>query len=386
MVAVGRHEQFDSGGVALTDGRRTAGHGVLPVDLPVAGRPVLVVGGGPVAIGWIAALRDAGARVTVVAVRPADAIADLADRGQLTLHRRELQDTDLTAALLVVAATGDGELDVEIVAAAERVGRLALRVRVATPLRRGEPMLGGGQVVLVGGGPGAPGLITVDGLAAIQAADVVVADRLAPLGLLQSVRPGTEIIDVSKIPGGPSTDQAAINALLVEHARAGRTVVRLKGGDNFVFGRGGEEWQACVAAGIPVKVVPGVSSATAAPALAGIPITHRTLNQGFTVVTAHVPPGDPRSTLDWDALAHTGTALVLLMGLRTLPAVTRALLAAGMDPETPAATVADAGLPDQRRVTGTVATIADLTARAGLTSPAVTVIGTVAAFDPRRAD
>ncbi len=148
-------------------------------------------------------------------------------------------------------------------------------------------------MVLVGGGPGDPGLLTVAGLEAVRTADVLVVDRLAPLSVLQQARSGAEIIDVAKIPRGSFTPQERINELLVEHGRAGRRVVRLKGGDNFVFGRGGEEWQACAAAGIPVRVVPGVSSAIAGPALAGIPLTHRQLTQGFTVVSGHLPAGRP---------------------------------------------------------------------------------------------
>ncbi|MFP5283804.1 MAG: uroporphyrinogen-III C-methyltransferase, partial [Actinomycetes bacterium] len=173
--------------------------------------------------------------------------------------------------------------------------------------------------------------------------------------------------------------------LLIEHARQGKVVVRLKGGDNFVFGRGGEEWQACAVAGLPVEVIPGVSSALAAPSLAGIPLTHRQLTQGFTVVSGHLPPGDPGSTLDWAALARAGTTLVIMMGVATLPAIAAELQRAGLAPSTPAATVAHAGLPGQRTVRGTLADIAALNAAGGITAPAVTVIGAVAGFDPERA-
>ncbi|WP_375430140.1 uroporphyrinogen-III C-methyltransferase [uncultured Friedmanniella sp.] len=237
-------------------------------------------------------------------------------------------------------------------------------------------------MVLVGGGPGDPGLLTVAGLEAVRTADVLVCDRLAPLAVLQQVRPGAEVIDVAKIPRGAFTSQERINELLVEHGRAGRRVVRLKGGDSFVFGRGGEEWQACAAAGVAVRVIPGVSSAIAGPALAGIPLTHRQLTQGFTVVSGHLPPGDPGSTLDWAALARANTTLVVLMGVATLPAITAALIAAGMAADTPAATVANAGLPSQRDVRGTVADIATRTAEAGLRPPAITVVGAVAGFRP----
>jgi uroporphyrin-III C-methyltransferase len=237
-------------------------------------------------------------------------------------------------------------------------------------------------VILVGGGPGDPGLLTVAGLAAVRAADVIVHDRLAPLAVLDQVRPGARIVDVAKIPGGRTTPQHEINRLLVEHATAGHTVVRLKGGDNFVFGRGGEEWQACEEAGVRVRVIPGVSSALAVPALAGIPLTHRTANQGFTVITGHVPPGDPRSTLDYAALARSRTALVIMMGVANLGAIAATLIAEGMDPQTPAATVADGSLPGQRLVKAPLRRIAADTAAAGIRAPAISVIGSVAAFDP----
>jgi uroporphyrin-III C-methyltransferase len=154
-------------------------------------------------------------------------------------------------------------------------------------------------------------------------------------------------------------------------------VVRLKGGDSFVFGRGGEEWQACADAGIPVRVIPGVSSATAGPALAGVPLTHRQLTQGFTVVSGHVPPGDPGSTLDWPALARANTTLLIMMGVATLSAITAELIKDGLPGDTPAMTVADAGMPTQLAVHGTLADIARATKDAGIRPPAITVIGSV---------
>jgi len=358
----------------------------LRVELPVAGRPVLVVGGGPEAVGKIAALRDSGAMVTVIADEAVASIADLAERGLISWHRRQFEPGDLDECWLVVAATGVPRADAEV---AEQAG---LRHRFCLPGSGGtvEQETAGqetaaqrqGVVTLVGGGPGDPGLITVAGLAAIREADVVVHDRLAPLAVLDEVRDGTRIIDVAKIPGGATTPQEEINRLLVEHAMAGRSVVRLKGGDNFVFGRGGEEWQACVAAGIEVRIVPGVSSALAVPALAGIPLTHRTANQGFTVITGHVPPGDPRSMLDYRALARSRTALVIMMGVANLAAIAAELIAGGMDPHTPAATVADGTLPGQRSLRAPLAEIAAATAAAGIRAPAITVVGSVAAFEP----
>ncbi|MFL6045314.1 MAG: uroporphyrinogen-III C-methyltransferase [Propionibacteriaceae bacterium] len=239
-----------------------------------------------------------------------------------------------------------------------------------------------GSVILVGGGPGDPGLLTVAGLEAIKEADVIVCDRLAPLAALQHARQESMIIEVAKIPRGESTSQERINQLLIEHASAGKTVVRLKGGDPFVFGRGGEEWQACAAAGLPVTVIPGVTSATAGPALAGVPLTHRELTQGFTVISGHAPPGDPSSTLNWQALARANTTLVIMMGVATLPDIAAELLKHGLLPETPAMTVADAGMPSQQSVRGTLADIAVLTKEADIRPPAITVIGAIAGFSP----
>ena len=244
--------------------------------------------------------------------------------------------------------------------------------------RVGERM---GVVTLVSGGPGDAGLVTVAGRDAIAAADVILTDRLVPKAALAWARPDAEIIDVAKVPGGRSTDQHEINRMLIEHAKAGHDVVRFKGGDAFVFGRGGEELVACADAGIEARVIPGVSSATAVPALAGIPLTHRGLVQAFTVVSGHVPPGHPDSTVDWAALARSGSTLVVLMGVRTLPSIAAALVDGGLDPSTPAAVVADGTLPHQRVVRADVATIATAAREAGIGAPAVTVIGDVAALD-----
>lgn len=238
-----------------------------------------------------------------------------------------------------------------------------------------------GTVVLVGGGPGDPDLITVGGLRAVQQADVIVFDRLAPLAVLEEARPDAEKIDVGKIPRGPQTSQDEINAILISHARRGLRVVRLKGGDNFLFGRGGEEAIECAAAGIPVEVIPGVSSSIAAPALAGIPVTHRGLSQGVTIVSGHVPPHDPRSELNWAALATTRTTLVILMGVKYLPEIVAELLAAGLDDQTPAAIVMNAGSDQMRVLRAPVIQIAEVAEREGVVPPAITIIGAVAALD-----
>ncbi len=237
-----------------------------------------------------------------------------------------------------------------------------------------------GTVHLVGAGPGDAGLLTVRGLQLLRAADVVVYDRLVGAELLTLASPTARLVCVGKHGHGPSTSQQDIDALLIAEARAGRRVVRLKGGDPYVFGRGAEEGAALRAAGVPFEVVPGVSSAVAAPAAAGIPVTHRALASGFAVVTGHECGDDPdASTLDWGALARMPT-LVVLMGLRALPRVTARLAAHGLDPHTPAAVVSRGTQAGQRVVTGTVATIAALAEAARLEQPATLVVGRVVAL------
>ena len=353
-------------------------------DLDVAGRQVAVCGGSPAALGVITDLHAAGAAITVYAAGVPTTVRDLAERSLLTWHRRGWTESDLATAALVVPASADPAENDRIGAAARASGRLCLAPttsRLRSEQGSDDGRAGVGHVTLVGGGPGDPGLLTVAGLAAIQGADVIICDRLAPLAVLSQAPAGVEVIDVAKIPRGEYTSQERINELLVEHGLAGRRVVRLKGGDNFIFGRGGEELLACAEAGVPVTVIPGVSSAIAAPALAGIPLTHRSLTQGVTIVSAHLPPDHPGSTLDWSALARANTTLVIMMGVATLSAVSAELVAQGMDPATPAATIADAGWPSQRSVRATVATIAAATSAAGIKPPAITVIGAVAGFD-----
>lgn len=234
-----------------------------------------------------------------------------------------------------------------------------------------------GRVLLVGGGPGDPGLLTVAGRDALAAADVVVTDRLAPLAAIAEHAPHAEVVHVGKIPRGEFTPQERINELLLEHARAGRTVVRLKGGDGYLFGRGGEEWNACTDAGIAVEIVPGVSSAFSVPALAGIPVTHRGLSQGVAVVSGHVSPEDPRSEVDWAALATSRLTIVVLMGVATLGAIAEALVAAGLPADTPAACIADGASPQQRVVRAPLSRIATAADTGGFGPPAITVIGEV---------
>lgn len=354
----------------------------VTVELPVHGRPVLLAGASARAISTAAALVDAGAVLTIVCPSPAPYFDDLAERGLLTLHRREPTAADISSAAIVFAHTGSRERDRGIARRAEQLNRLC--VCPEPPAAPTTGRAGRGRVVIVGGGPGDPGLLTVAGRDALAAADVIVTDRLAPVAALATLAPDAEIVDVSKIPGGRRTEQSTINALLVEHAAAGRTVVRFKGGDGFVFGRGGEELDHCLRAGIPVDVIPGVSASIAAPAAALIPVTHRGLTQGFTVVSGHVPPGHPDSTVDYAALAQANTTIVLMMAVANLEAISRALTEAGLDPDTPAAVIADGCLSSQRQVRATLATIAQAARFARIGPPATTVIGAVAGFVPGR--
>jgi uroporphyrin-III C-methyltransferase/precorrin-2 dehydrogenase/sirohydrochlorin ferrochelatase len=242
-------------------------------------------------------------------------------------------------------------------------------------------------VTLVGGGPGAVDLLTVRAWRALQAADVVVADRLGPVEILAELPPHVRVVDVGKEPGRHPVPQERINELLVEHALAGAHVVRLKGGDPFVLGRGGEEVVACVAAGVPVEVVPGVTSAVAVPGLAGIPLTHRGVTTGFHVVSGHCAPdvtraSDTAGPLDAAALSCVRDAtatLVVLMGVRSLGAIVAQSLAAGADPRTPVAIVENGSTPEQRVTRARLEEAADVAAVRGVRSPAVVVIGHVAA-------
>jgi uroporphyrin-III C-methyltransferase/precorrin-2 dehydrogenase/sirohydrochlorin ferrochelatase len=377
-----------------------------PLHLDVSGRRVLVVGAGPVAARRVRGLLAAGAEVEVVAPEVS------ADFPAVPLQRRAFQPSDVDGAWLVHACTGvvdevvaaaceerrvwcvradDASLSkawVPAVARADEVvvsvtaGRdprraMALRDAIslaldtgALPLRRVRA--GTGSVTLVGGGPGDPGLLTVKARQLLAGADVVVRDRLAPQIELPD---DVEVVDVGKIPGGPSYDQRAIEALLVDRARAGQRVVRLKGGDVHVFGRGIEEVAACVEAGVPVEVVPGVSSAFSVPAYAGIPVTARGITQSVSVVSAHLPPGHPGSTVDWDALAKLKGTLVLLMGVERLTAACAALVAGGRPGSTPVAEIRNGTLPTQTVAYGTLDTAGDLDVQA----PSVVVIGEVVA-------
>ncbi|WP_320673183.1 uroporphyrinogen-III C-methyltransferase [Patulibacter defluvii] len=235
-----------------------------------------------------------------------------------------------------------------------------------------------GTVYLVGAGPGDPGLMTARALELIATADVVLYDKLIPATALDGARPDAELVDVGKRGGGDQVPQETTEALLVRHALAGRSVARVKGGDPFVFGRGGEEAQRLRAKGIPFEVVPGVTAGIAGPAYAGIPVTHREHAPGVAFVTGHEDPSKPESTIDWPALAAFPGTLVFYMGVRRLPEIARSLVAGGRGADEPVAIVQSGTVPGQRVVRGTLSDIADVAREAGITAPAVTIVGGVA--------
>ena len=235
-------------------------------------------------------------------------------------------------------------------------------------------------MALVGGGPGDPGLITVRGRQLLTEADVVITDRLGPRELLAELPPDVVVIDAGKVPYRRQMSQGEINEALVAHATSGKFVVRLKGGDPFVFGRGGEEMLACLRAGVPVTVVPGVSSATGVPTAAGLPVTHRGTSQDFHVISVHVPPGDERSTVDWPALARSDGTLVLLMSLERIGTVASALMKHGRQGDCPVSVIADGTMPTQRTIYSTLEDIERRLADEGIQPPAVVVIGGVVAI------
>ncbi|WP_433114962.1 uroporphyrinogen-III C-methyltransferase [Micromonospora sp. CA-246542] len=398
-----------------------------PLGLRLDGRRVVVVGGGAVATRRVPALLDAGADVLLVAPELTPALQARVDAARLRWVPRRFVPEDLDGAWLVQVAIDDpiaaaavsavaDERRIFCVRADDRAAatawtpavtrhgpvtvavlgggdpRRAMTVRDAIRdllgARKGPlltpgveegalPHSTGGRVALVGSGPGDPELITVKGWRLLTEADVVVADRLVPGLLLDELRPDVELVDASKIPYGPSRAQEEINQILVDRAMAGAAVVRLKGGDPYVFGRGGEELLACAAAGVPVTVVPGVTSSIAAPAAAGIPVTHRGVAHEFTVVSGHVAPDSPASLVRWDALAGLRGTLVILMGLKNLAAITETLIAHGRPPGTPAAVVQEATTGAQRVLRSTLGAVAADVDAAEVRPPAVVVVGDV---------
>jgi uroporphyrin-III C-methyltransferase / precorrin-2 dehydrogenase / sirohydrochlorin ferrochelatase len=393
------------------------------VGLRLDGRKVVVVGGGSVAQRRIPLLLANGADVHVITVAATPAVEAM---DEITLELRAFRDGDLDGAWYAIAATDDPAVNAAVVAEAEgarifcvradvardgtavtpasfeydglSVGVLAggehrrsaaIRSAIRESMQQGviaaagdvrEPGVQHAGVALVGGGPGDPELITVRGRRLLARADVVVADRLAPQELLAELPPHVEVIDAAKIPYGRSMAQDAINEVLIDRATAGKFVVRLKGGDPYVFARGHEELLACVDAGIPVTVVPGVTSAIAVPALAGVPVTHRGVTHEFVVVSGHVKPGHPESLVNWDALAALTGTIVLLMAVERIELFAKVLLEGGRPAETPVLVVQHGTTAAQRTLRTTLAEAAEHIRADGIRPPAIIVIGAVAAF------
>ncbi|MBX7454049.1 MULTISPECIES: uroporphyrinogen-III C-methyltransferase [Mycobacteriaceae] len=381
-----------------------------------------MVGGGTVAQRRLPLLVASGADVHVIAISATPAVEAI---DGITLNLREFRTGDLDGAWYAIAATDDPDVNAAIVAEAEArhifcvradiaregtavtpasfeyeglaVGVLAggehrrsaaIRSAIHEALQQGviarddsvTPGVVRGGVALVGGGPGDPELVTVRGRRLLAHADVVVADRLAPQELLAELSPDVEVIDAAKIPYGRSMAQDAINSVLVDRAKEGKFVVRLKGGDPFVFARGQEEIIACAEAGIPVTVVPGVTSAIGVPALAGVPVTHRAMTHEFVVVSGHVAPEHPESLVNWDALAAMRGTIVLLMAVERIELFARVLREGGRPADTPVLVVQQGTTSAERTLRATLADAPERIRAEGIRPPAIIVIGAVAAF------
>jgi uroporphyrin-III C-methyltransferase / precorrin-2 dehydrogenase / sirohydrochlorin ferrochelatase len=392
------------------------------VGLRLAGKNVVVVGGGTVAQRRLPLLIASGADVHVISRTATRAVEAM---NGITLSVREYRDGDLDGAWYAIAATDDPQVNAAVVAEADRrrifcvradiavegtavtpasfayaglsVGVLAggehrrsaaIRSAIREALQKGIITLESpessdfarGGVALVGGGPGDPELITVRGRRLLAQADVVVADRLAPPELLAELPPHVEVIDAAKIPYGRAMAQDAINDVMIQRARSGSFVVRLKGGDPFVFARGYEEVLACADAGIPVTVVPGVTSAIAVPALVGVPVTHRAVNHEFVVVSGHLAPGHPESLVNWNALAAMSGTIVLLMAVERIELFVDVLIKGGRPADTPVLVVQHGTTAAQHTLRTTLADTPEKVRAEGIRPPAIIVIGAVAAF------
>lgn len=391
------------------------------IGVRLGGRKVVVVGGGSVAQRRLGLLVDSGADVHVITRAATPAVEAMEG---ISLQLREYRDGDLDGAWYAIAATDEPETNAAIVAEADRNRIFCVRADIAVEGSAVTPatfdhaglsvgVLAGGEhrrsaairtaihealqtgvlttteamaetandlrgsVALVGGGPGDPELITVRGRRLLAQADVVVADRLAPAQLLAELPPHVEVIDAAKIPYGRAMAQEAINDVLINRAKAGHFVVRLKGGDPFVFARGYEEVLACAAAGIPLTVVPGVTSAIAVPAAAGVPVTHRAVNHEFVVVSGHLAPDHPESLVNWTALAQMTGTIVLLMAVERIELFAQVLTQGGRPPETPVLVVQHGTTSAERVVRATLADAAEVIRSEGIRPPAIIVIGSV---------
>jgi uroporphyrin-III C-methyltransferase/precorrin-2 dehydrogenase/sirohydrochlorin ferrochelatase len=392
------------------------------LGVSLAGRDVLMVGGGAVTARRLQRFLDDGAIVRIVSPELSDEVRMLATTHGLVWDPRPARADDVGDAWLVHTATGDAQTDAAIAAACERAKTLCINAsdgahgsaRLTAQTRSGDVLVGvvsdagvdprragrlrdaiaallregrlplrrrragaAGRVDLVGGGPGPVDLMTVRARRLLAEADVVVADRLGPTDVVGELDPEVEIIDVGKRPGHHPVPQEEINRILVAHARAGRRVVRLKGGDPFVYGRGGEEVAACLAAGIPVDVVPGLTSAVSVPQAAGIPVTHR-----GTAASVHVVNGQaPTTAATVAAIADPTVTTVVLMGVAALPRLVQTALAAGVPRDRPVAIVESGHTPAQRTTRTTLGDAVAAAGAAGVANPAVIVIGDVARAD-----
>lgn len=393
-------------------------HDAYLVGLRLAGRKVVVVGAGSVAQRRLGLLIASGANVHVIAPHATPAVEGMTS---INLQLRPYQDGDLDGAWYAIACTDDPAVNAAVVDEAERRRIFCVRADSArdgtavTPASFNHDgiavgVLTGGQhkrsaalrsaihealqrglitetadvkpegVALVGGGPGDPDLITVRGRRLLAQADVVVADRLAPAELLADLGPHVEVIDAAKIPYGRAMAQQEINRVLIERAQEGKFVVRLKGGDPFVFARGYEEVLACAEAGVQVTVVPGVTSAISVPAAAGVPVTHRAVNHEFVIVSGHVAPGHPESLVNWDALAALNGTIVLLMAVERIEQFAKVLIEGGRPAHTPVLVVQHGTTDEQRVLRADLSTAPERIRSQGIRPPAIIVIGPVAAY------
>ncbi|WP_296632317.1 uroporphyrinogen-III C-methyltransferase [Rhodoluna sp.] len=384
---------------------------LYPLGLRIAGRKVVVIGAGVVGTRRVKGLLDAAAFITVISPTATEEVKQLAADARIVLISREYEAGDLTDAWLVHTATGIASADDAVTREAESLRILCvnaaeaekstawvpavLRLQDATvaAFGNGEPRRAKairnqiaswlqaepfvqtpGTVALVGGGPGDVDLITVAGKKLLAGADVVVFDRLSPAGLLENLGDDVELIDVGKAPDNHPVPQEQINQILVDQAKLGKRVVRLKGGDPYVFGRGGEELEFCAANGVTAFTVSGISSSIAVPALAGIPVTHRGLATSFTVVTGHEPVSNLPGGAD-----HT---IVILMGVGTLADSAANLQAEGRSADCPVAIVEEGFGANQRVTISTLGSVAKDATEVGVKAPAVVIIGDVVKLAP----
>jgi uroporphyrin-III C-methyltransferase / precorrin-2 dehydrogenase / sirohydrochlorin ferrochelatase len=394
-------------------------HPPYPAGLFLEGRRVVVVGGGHVAQRRVPGLLVSGADVLVVSPQIRPALEGMVRSGEIGWRRGTFEPTDLEDAWYVIAATDDPAANDRVTQEAEHrrifcvrsddarratawtpaVGRhgdvtiavlgkrtprrsAALRDAVVDALHDGTINADRGSdvgpgVTLVGGGPGDAELLTSAARRALHEADVVVADRLAPRDVLDELPAHVEVIDAAKLPRGRAAAQEEINRVMVERAQAGKRVVRFKGGDPFVFGRGFEEAIVCAEAGVDWRVVPGLTSAISVPALAGVPVTHRGVAHEFTVVSGHIPPGHPDSLVSWPALAELRGTLVLMMAVDNLGLIAETLVEHGRPAGTPVAVVQEGTMPGERTLFSTLGDVASDVVHEGIRPPAVVVVGDV---------